>query len=121
MRSEHSSQSLHRRRFLQVVGLGISSALGGAAFAQTGRTGAPAPKTPATPAPAVAAPPDGPPPLSEDARGLAEIVRRRYGTHLTSEQLEAVTRELEQRVQGGRRLKDVKLANGDEPDFTFHV
>ena len=48
-----------------------------------------------------------------------EIVRRRYGKHLTPEKLEAVTREMDGRVQGGKRLRESKLANGDEPDFTF--
>jgi len=50
---------------------------------------------------------------------LATIVRRRYGQHLTDKQLEAVTLELENRLQGGKRLRDSKLANADEPDFTF--
>lgn len=120
-----SDSTLHRRRFLQVVGLGLSSALGGAAFAQTsgsGSSAAPPGAKPAAPAaPATPAATAGPAPISEDARNLAEIVRRRYGQHLTAEQLEAVTRELDQRIQGGRRLRDAKLANGDEPDFTFHT
>ena len=113
---------IHRRRFLQVVGLGLSSALGGAALAQTSPPATP-PATPPAPATAATPPaaPDAPPAISEDARALAEIVRRRYGKHLTPEQLEAVTRELDQRVQGGRRLKDAKLANHDEPDSTFHA
>ena len=52
---------------------------------------------------------------------LAEIVRRRYGKHLTPEQLEAVARELDGRLQGGKRMRETRLANGDEPDFTFHA
>jgi len=124
---------LDRRRFLRVVGLGLSAGLGTPtlAFAQTGgtsSTGKPAAE-PARPAPlpatvtppGAAPPPEGPPPISEDARTLAEIVRRRYGKHLTPDQMEGVTRELDQRVQGGRRLRDAKLANGDEPDSTFRV
>jgi len=117
------SLPLPRRRFLQLAGLGLSStALAASALAQTGGAppAKPATTPPATPAPAGATP-DGPPPISEDARDLAEIVRRRYGKHLTPEQMEAVTRELDQRVQAGRRLKDAKLANSDEPDFTFHA
>lgn len=122
MDSAPRSQPLARRRFLQLAGLGLSTAFGGAAIAQTA-TPPPATTPPATtPAtPPAAAAPEGPPPISEDARNLAEIVRRRYGKHLTPEQLEAVTRELDGRVQGGRRLKDLKLANSDEPDFTFHA
>jgi len=128
---------LDRRRFLRVVGLGLSAGLGTSsmAFAQTSGTSAtgkpaaepprPAPQPGAVTTPpggaTPAAPPEGPPPISEDARSLAEIVRRRYGKHLTPDQIEAVTRELDQRMQGGRRLRDAKLANGDEPDFTFRV
>ena len=122
MDSVPRSLPLARRRFLQLAGLGLSTAFGGAALAQTSPTPPPATPPAATPAtPPAAAAPEGPPPISEDARSLAEIVRRRYGKHLTPEQLEAVTRELDGRVQAGRRLKDLKLANSDEPDFTFHA
>ncbi len=124
-------EPLGRRRFLQVLGFGLSGVIGagGTALAQAagkrpGRPGAPPAAAPTAAPPAPPAPPaapDGPPPLSEDARSLAEIVRRRYGKHLTPDQLEAVTRELDQRVQAGRRLRDAKLANADEPDFTFRV
>jgi hypothetical protein len=113
-----------RRRFLQIVGLGISSSLGSpvVALAQSGGASPPKP-APATPAAADTAKaggaPNAPPEISEDARDLAEIVRRRYGKHLTPDQLESVTRELDGRVQSGRRLKDAKLTNGDEPDFEF--
>lgn len=121
--AESDPAGFDRRRFLQVAGLGLTSAIGSPvlAMAQTGggAAGTPAPTPAATPPAPPAA--EGPPPPSEDARSLADIVRRRYGKHLTSEQLEAVTRELDQRAQAGRRLKDAKLANADEPDFTFRV
>lgn len=112
--------ALDRRRFLQIVGFGMSTTLGAPAFAMAQGAASPPPSKPAPP-PAAAAPaaPAGPSDLSEDARSLTEIVRRRYGKHLTPDQLESVARELDGRVQGGRRLKDAKLANGDEPDFTF--
>jgi hypothetical protein len=45
----------------------------------------------------------------------------RYGAHLTPEQLEAVTREIDSRVTGGKKLREAKLANSDEPDFTFQA
>ena len=118
----HASQppAPDRRRFLATLGIaGLASALPAPmkAFGQ-----AVTPPSGATPAkPDSAAAPAAPPEISEDARSLAEIVRRRYGKHLTPEQLEAVTRELENRIQGGKRLRETKLANGDEPDFTFHA
>jgi hypothetical protein len=115
-----------RRRFLASLGLAGLASLSAPALvlAQSkGASGAPA----AVPEPArpAAALPDSaaakPPAISEDARTLAAVLKRRYGQHLTPEQLEAVTREIENRLQGGRALRAAKLANGDEPDFTFHA
>lgn len=110
-----------RRRFLKHATLAAAALASGpaTAFAQSkakARSVAkPAPKSaPATPPAAGATPP-----VSEDAKALAEVIRRRYGQHLTNDQLEAVTRQIDGSIQGGRRLKDVKFANGDEPDFTF--
>ena len=107
-----------RRRFMVTIGIaGLSTALAPPmqilAQATTPPAGAPAAKPDTTAAPA------GPPEISEDARSLAEIVRRRYGKHLTPEQLEAIARELNGRITGGRALRDAKLTNGDEPDVTF--
>jgi hypothetical protein len=109
-----------RRRFLKAAGLaGIGTALVPhmVAFAQT-PTPPPSGAMPAKPDSAAA--PAAPPEISEDARSLGEIIRRRYGKHLNNDQLEAVTRELDGRLRGGKAMRDVKLANGDEPDFTFH-
>jgi hypothetical protein len=107
-----------RRRFLKLVGFAtLTSAVGSSmlAFAQTSR--------PTTPAPADtsrgAAP--TPPPISDDARALAAIVERRYGSHLNEKQLEAITREIENRLGGGKALRAVKLANAAEPDVTFRA
>jgi hypothetical protein len=105
-----------RRRFLALVGLaGLSSMLGvpGAAGAQTGAT-------PPTPSSAPAAPPaPAAPEISDDARALASIVKRRFGQHLDEPMLAKVTEEIENRLAGGRRLRGVTLANSDEPDSTF--
>ncbi len=112
-----------RRRFLVTVGIaGLSQALMPSMMA-IGQTPTPPPvATPAKPDSAAApATPAAPLEISEEARALAAIVQRRYGRHLTPEQLEAVTRELDGRVQGGKRLRESKLANGDEPDFTFRA
>src|SRR5215470_5038682 len=113
--SRSTEPPVGRRRFLKIVGIaGLSSALPGPILAQT-----PAGKPPITPQPV--APPKqeadtGP---SDDAKALAEIVKRRYGQHLTPEQLQAVTKQLDERLQAGKRLRDSKLANADEPDATF--
>jgi hypothetical protein len=121
-----------RRRFLKLVGFaGISSAVGSTMFAwaQTGPPGVnvspkrePSPRADATsktPADTTHGGAAKPPEISEDARALAAIVQRRYGKHLNPKQLEAVTTEIDGRIQGGVRLRAVKLANSDEPDVTF--
>ena len=112
-----------RRRFLKTVGLaGLSSALVPPMMALAQSVTPPAGTAPAKPDSAAApAAPAGPPEISEDARSLTEIVRRRYGKHLTPEQLEAVARELDGRIRAGKTLRDAKLTNGDEPDFSFHA
>ena len=114
----------HRRRLLRALSLaGITSlAVPALPLAQSKPDSASTPAAP--PAAGEAKPPPGepkPPEISEDARALAGILRRRYGQHLTPDQLESVTQEIENRLQGGRRLRDAKLANGDEPDATFHA
>jgi hypothetical protein len=112
-----------RRRFLVTIGIaGLSTALVPGTLAMAQAPTRPAGATSAKPDTAAApAAPAAPAEISEDARALAAIVRRRYGKHLTPEQLEAVTRELDNRIQGGKRMRETKLANGDEPDFTFHA
>ena len=109
-----------RRRFLVTVGLaGLSSTLVPSALAFAQSATPPSGGAPAKPDSAAA--PAAPAEISDDARSLGEIVRRRYGKHLTPEQLEAVIRDLDGRIQGGKRLRESKLANGEEPDFTFHA
>ncbi len=123
MNSPSQPPAPDRRRFLVTVGVaGLSQALMPSMMA-IGQTPTPPPvATPAKPDSAAApATPAAPPEISEEARALAAILQRRYGKHLTPEQLEAVTTELEQRLAGGRALRGAKLANGDEPDFTFRL
>jgi hypothetical protein len=110
-----------RRRFLKTVGLvGLSSALAPAARVLAQASGSPGGSAAAKPDTA-AAPMGAAQEISEDARALATIVKRRYGQHLSAEQLEAVTRELDGRIQGGKSLRAAKLDNADEPDITFHA
>ena len=113
-----------RRRFLKALSLaGLSSTLVPPALALA-QSAAPPPgaaKPDSTAAPAAPAAPTPPAEISEDARSLAEIVRRRYGKHLTPDQLEAITRDLDGRVTAGKRLREAKLVNADEPDTTFHA
>jgi hypothetical protein len=120
-RSHHPSVP-DRRRFLKTMGLaGLSSALAPTVLAMAQSASPPGTPSPAKADPTTAPAPTTPAEISDEARSLAEIVRRRYGKHLTEDQLEAVTRELDSRVQGGKRLRESKLGNADEPDFTFHA
>jgi len=52
---------------------------------------------------------------------MAEVVRRRYGDQLSEGDLQTITRDLDGDLRGAKRLRDMKLANADEPDTTFHA
>jgi hypothetical protein len=114
-----------RRRFLKVVGLaGLSSTLAAPlAFAQAGDS--PKAKEPAKPRAKPAPPPEPPaaepPEISDEGRALAEVVRQRYGRHLSAEQMTEIEKELTWRMRAGAALRQFKLGNGEEPDFTFRA
>ena len=109
-----------RRRFLQIVGLAGLSAIAPAAplLAQTPATTPPA-TTPSTTPPAAA--PTEPKPPSEDAKALVSVLERRYPNRLTPEQWESVRRDVDFDLASGKRLREAKLENSDEPDVTFHA
>jgi len=119
--------STSRRRFLRWIGLaGLVAGASPVAFAapRAQKAGTKPAATPPPPPPdTVAAAPARPAPLvpSDDARALVSVIERRYGKQLTKEQLETIAREIEGDLRAGVRLRDVKLANGDEPDMTFHA
>ena len=115
-----------RREVLKLAGL---SALAGAMPAPV-LAAAASSKSHAKPAAAAkpATPPVAPPagagdekPLSDDAKALLEIVKRRYGAHLDDTQLAGIAKEIDGRLDSGRALRAAKLANSDEPDSTFHA
>jgi hypothetical protein len=116
-----------RRRVLRMLSLAGLTSLGAPALSMAQSrpdTSRAAGATPAAPPAAPGGAPaagEKPPEISEDAKTLAELVKRRYGQHLTTEQLESVTKEIDGRLQGGAALRKAKLANGEEPDFTFHA
>lgn len=121
------SKRTSRRRFLMLVGAaGLSTSFIAPNVLAHGRPRK-VEKPPLKPEPAAPAKTDGPaspPPPSEfaeDARALALIIERRYGKHLDANQLEQIRKELDGRLQAGKALRSVKLANHDEPDFAFHA
>lgn len=109
-----------RRRFLRAVGLaGLSSAVIPAlSLAQSPAPGA-APHPGAAAAPDTTAAPKKEE-ISEDAKALAGILKRRY-KHLTDEQVASIAEDLDGDLKALPRLYSVKLANGDEPDVTFRA
>jgi hypothetical protein len=114
-----------RRRFLMLMGLACAtSTLARPVALAEAVPGAAAPATPAKGAPAAADSSSAhvaPKPPSDEARALAEVVRLRHGAHLTEAELRAVAEDLDGRLEGGRNLRKLTLANGDEPDVTFHA
>jgi hypothetical protein len=122
----HRSKS-DRRRFLKTVGLaGISSALVVPAFSAAQApppvaTGGKAPPAPGVPAPADTSQAAAPAEVGADARALAGIIERRYGQHLSKEQLESIARDFDGDLKALKGMRERKLGNGDEPDFTFRA
>ena len=106
-----------RREFLR---LAAAAGIAGAftppvAFAQSASP-TPSPTPAATP-PAAPATPEGP---SEAARSLTAILQQRLGKdRLTAEQWEAVAKDFDYDLASAKRMAAVKLANADEPDFSY--
>jgi hypothetical protein len=112
-----------RREFLKTAGLaGISSALVAPALSGAQVPAPVAPAVPAaSPAPADTAKVATVPEIGEDARALAGIIERRCGQHLSKEQLESIARDFDGDLKAVKRMREVKLDNADEPDFTFRA
>lgn len=92
-----------RRRFLASLALAPLAPQALAAPAQT-----PAPASPPVPEPVVDA--------------LAEIVKRRYGAHLSGDDLIAIRKLLVEAVKTGDRLRAAApLGNSDEPVTVFEA
>ena len=106
-------RALDRRGFLHLVA-GSLAAWPAGAIAQT----SPAPTSPAPPA---AAPPAAPEHSGSEARLLTEVLRARYPDRLSEAQWGSIVTDFDGDLGGAKRLRAVKLANADEPDFTFRV
>jgi len=119
-----------RRRFLKVAGAaGLSAALASPVVALAQRAASSAgsgePKAPPHPGAPPAAPDttkaQKPSEFADDAKALAAVIQRRHGKYLDAKQLQAITDELDGRMQGGKALRAAALANSDEPEFTFRA
>jgi hypothetical protein len=101
-------RQVDRRGFLRLVATAVT-ALPAAAVAQT-----PPPATGPTPAA-----PAAPEHTGNEARLLTEVLRARYPDRFTEEQWGSVVGDFDGDLGAGKRLRAVRLANGDEPDFVF--
>ncbi len=110
MSASHPSRGVARRGFLQM--LLTVAAWPVTAFAQTAASSA----TPSTPAPNPVAAPEH---SSAEARLLTEVLRTRHPDRFTDAQWTSIVGDFEGDLASGRRLRTVKLANADEPDFVF--
>jgi hypothetical protein len=57
--------------------------------------------------------------VSEEARALAQVVKQRYGDHVSAQELESITKDLDGDIKAIQRLRETKLENADEPDMIF--
>ncbi len=70
----------------------------------------------ATPTPTPVPTPEAP---SSAAEALTEVVRIRWGKHLSGEQLGQIAKAIDGRLKAGEAMKKVTLGNADEPDVVF--
>ena len=76
----------------------------------------------AAPAPPPAAAPAPPKGHEAVAEALAEAVKREFGAHLDSAEIEAVRKELRAGLERGERLRRAaRLSNSDEPVNRFEA
>jgi hypothetical protein len=59
--------------------------------------------------------------LTATAQAMTDIIRARYGKHLSEEQLKRVQQKIRGNLLGAEALKRTRLENGDEPSFIFAV
>ena len=107
-----SNDQLDRRSFVKFI-----PALGAAGLVAVNfPVSSPAQTPSASPTPVPSPTPAQPSPLAE---AYAEVARVRFGKHLEDSQWDRVKRDLEGNVRTADRLRESKLKNSDEPDFTF--
>ncbi len=120
MHDPSGDDRLGRRCFLRLtaiagVGLGIPASRSGAQSIPPGTPGQASPP-PVRPAKGVQKP------ITEDAREIVGVLRRRYAAHpLDDAQWERIMRDVDGDLRTGKRLRAVKLANADPPDSIFRA
>lgn len=81
---------------------------------------------PVPPAPVLPSPTTLPPNADADADAaladaMTQLVRRRYGAHLTEEQITLVRGDIVSGLRASDRLRTILLPNATEPDVVFAV
>lgn len=76
------------------------------------------PARPASAAPAAPLP-QGTKPASALAQALTDAAKARYGKHINPDDLPKLAQDLDGTLAAAERVGRIKLANGDEPAFTF--
>ena len=61
------------------------------------------------------------PEISDEARRIGELAKARYGDRLDAEQFEELVKDINYNVRGAERMRKIRLANADEPDFVFRA
>ena len=114
-----SPRERDRRGFLKMVAA-AATILPAAARAQSPAPATP-PATPPAPAAATPAVPAGPEHSTGEARLLTEVLRSRYPDRFNETQWAKIASDIDGDLAGGKRLRALKLTNGDEPDTTFRA
>jgi hypothetical protein len=81
---------------------------------------------PVPPAPSIPVPTDTPSNTDADANAaladaMTQLVRRRYGAHLTDEQMASVREDVVSGLRASDRLRAILLPNAIEPNVVFAV
>ena len=107
------SDKRSRRQFVTAIAASAAAPL--VSSVAWGQAPSPSP----SPSPTVSPSPTPVPEPSSAAEALTEVVRIRWGKHLSGEQLGEVAKAIDRSLRSSERMKKVALKNSDEPDFTF--
>jgi hypothetical protein len=105
-----------RRQFVSAIAASAAAPLvSSVAWGETSLP-SPSPSPTVSPSPSPVPTPEAP---SSVAEALTEVVRIRWGKHLSGEQLGEIAKALDGRLRGAEAMKKVPLTNADEPDVVF--
>jgi hypothetical protein len=113
--------TVERRRLLQLLGLaGMTPGLVAASRLASAAQNEEPEREPETQKQEENAPPEEPE-ITEEARELGEMAKRRYGEYLDDEQHAGLVEGINRGVRRAESMRKVVLTNADEPDFVFRT